>query len=248
VLNDDGVDGMAIFVDSYDQSNTAKFYRYEYEETFMIVAPNWVREEAIVLGNECPNCRVGLEERRENTRVCYRREVSNQQNVLENTSLDTDKVEGHLVRFLASTDYKISHRYSLLVKQFVISEGAYTYYKTLGDFSSEGSIFSQIQTGFVEGNIKAQSDSNEKVIGYFDVNSVSEKRIFFNYSDYYAGVQLPDFPILCSPQAPSLQGDYCPGPCGPLTTLILNKAVSYLEDYAGTPAFDGETGPYLVVP
>lgn len=248
MTNDDGVEGMAFYVDSFDPSNRSKFYRYEYESTFKIIAPMWVHEEAFVIGNECPRCEVGLEDRPENTRVCYSTERSNELNVLENATLDTDKVVKYLIHFVPSTDYKLSHRYSLLARQFVISEGAYLYYKTLGDFSSEGSVFSQIQTGFVEGNITSESNPAEKVIGYFDVNSVSEKRVFFNYDDYYPGEVLPDFAILCSLQAPSLQGEYCPGPCGPLTTLINNKAASYLEDYVGTPEFFGGTGPYIMIP
>lgn len=247
VMNDDGVDGLNFLVDSFDPSNASKFYRYEYEETFKIIAPMWVSDEAFVVSDHCPGCEVGLMPRDEDTRVCYRTEISNQQNLLENESLDTDKVEGHIVRFLPRTDYEISHRYSLLVKQFVISESAYTYYKTLGDFSAEGSVFSQIQTGFVEGNMSSESDPNEKVIGFFDVNSVAEKRVFINYSDFYEGAGLPDFPILCNLQAPALEPEECGRNCGPLTRLISNKAASFFEEYAGEPAFENP-GPYIMVP
>ena len=52
--NDDGLNGMSIYVDSYDPSNSSKYYRYEYEETFKVVAPLWRDQDAyIILEDEC---------------------------------------------------------------------------------------------------------------------------------------------------------------------------------------------------
>lgn len=42
--------GVQINVNSYDPTRTSKYYRYEYEETYKIVAPKWSSERAIVTG------------------------------------------------------------------------------------------------------------------------------------------------------------------------------------------------------
>ena len=39
IINDLGEDGVAIYVDSFDPTSNARFYRYEYEETYKIQAP-----------------------------------------------------------------------------------------------------------------------------------------------------------------------------------------------------------------
>ena len=61
------------------------------------------------------------------------------------------------------------------------------------DIASSASILSPKQPGVIAGNIKCISDSKTKVIGYFDVSSVSEQRIFFNYSDFFPGKPAPYF-------------------------------------------------------
>jgi len=75
------------------------------------------------------------------------------------------------------------NRYSIFVKQYVQNFAAHTFYQTLKDISGSESILSQTQPGFFAGNIKSDDNPNEKVIGFFDVSSVSNKRIFFNFSD-----------------------------------------------------------------
>ena len=41
VQNVDGETGVQIYVNSYDPTNTSKYYRYEYTETYKIIAPAW---------------------------------------------------------------------------------------------------------------------------------------------------------------------------------------------------------------
>ena len=103
-----------------------------------------------------------------------------------------------------------------MVKQYVQSLDVFTYYKTLKKLSISENVFSQNQPGFIQGNIASIENSNEKVIGMFEVSSVSEKRIFFDYKDFYPDAselfyfvsctfsKPPDFNI-GSPLAPPLQ-------------------------------------------
>ena len=45
-FKDDVDEGMFIYVDSYDPSGQSKYYSYEYEETYKIIAPFWSPEDA----------------------------------------------------------------------------------------------------------------------------------------------------------------------------------------------------------
>ncbi len=238
--NDDGVNGMSIYVDSFDPMGNAQYYRYEYVETFKIIAPEYVDMDAIVINAEI--CEVGLTKRSPELEVCYRTETSQNITQTNTTAFAEDRVSRHLVRFLSSEDYKISHRYSILVKQYIQTREAYEYLETLRKFTNEGSIFSQIQPGFVIGNITSEKNPLEKVIGFFEVSSVSFKRVFFNYIDFYPNELLPPYVISCEFGAPrQFKPD---GSCGGLITVINSGFLVYLAPNIGEVP-DG--GPYLMV-
>ncbi len=117
--------------------------------------------------------------------TCYRSENS-QDIILANTnSLSEDNVNNLFLTFIDGEDPKVALRYSILVKQYVISRPAYNYYKILDELSSSDNIFSQSQPGYFNGNITNIDNPGEKVIGFFDVSSVSDKRIFFNHGDFF---------------------------------------------------------------
>lgn len=112
--------------------------------------------------------------------------------------MNEDRVN-YQIRFLNDDSYLITNRYSILVKQYVQNLAAYTYYQTLKKLSGSESILSQNQPGFFSGNIKSTQNPSEKVIGFFDVSSVSSQRIFFNYSDIFPGEISYSFPFSCPP-------------------------------------------------
>ena len=216
ITNDDDVNGVAVFVDSYDPSGNSKYYRYEYEETFKIIAPRYSEFNIIVTNDVFPDCDVALVKKPADLeeRTCYRTQISSEIIVTNTNNLSEDRVDNFQVRFIPRSSYIMSHRYSALVKQYVTSREAYIFYETLRDLSGSGSLFSQSQPGFFSGNVFSEANPDEKVLGYFDVATVSTSRIFFNYNDFYAGQPLPPYIVDCSPIAPPIltngMGDACP--------------------------------------
>ncbi|MEL6810175.1 MAG: DUF4249 domain-containing protein [Bacteroidota bacterium] len=206
--NDDNVNGLSIYVDTFDPAGNSKYYRYEYEETFRVEPPFFVPEDLVLdlspgdVNDPCPDCVVKMVPRSPDKRVCYRTETSQSIILTSSNSFNEDRVSRFLTRFVKSDDYRISHRYSILVKQFVHSPEVYNYLEALSSFSSEGSLFSQLQPGSVTGNITSEENPNETVLGYFEVASVSRKRIFFNYDDFYPNEPLPPYLNNCIPRAP----------------------------------------------
>lgn len=194
VENKLGQKGVQIRVKSFDPNRKSKYYRYEYEETYKIVAPFWDPDKAIILPPLEPAGRnqIGLIPRTGETKTCYNTDYSNDILVTTTSDLSEDRVD-FPVRFISNKNYIISHRYSILVRQYVQSLQAYTFYKTLKELSASESLLSQNQPGFFYGNIKAIDDPNEKIIGFFEVASVSSKRIFFNYEDLFPNEQLPPY-------------------------------------------------------
>jgi hypothetical protein len=201
IATKEGVRGVQMAVKSFDPTNTSKYYRYEYEETSRITAPKWSDYELKFSTTQfyCPTSSlIGfpylyvVPKNNEIGKVCYKTQSSTDIILTNTNSLSEDRVN-FPVRFVASSDYTIAERYSIEVKQYVESFESYSFYSTLRKISGSGSILSQNQPGFIYGNIKSITNPNEKVIGFFNVSSVSRKRIFFNFEDLFTGEPKPKY-------------------------------------------------------
>ena len=249
-INSDNKEGIEILVDSFDPSGNSKYYRYKFEETQRITVGNWGPQEIIIVSDVPPFEVTNIPNTR-NNRVCYLTTISKDDIIQTQTnSLSEDRVTKFPVKFLSKTDSIIRDRYSILVKQHVQSLEAYTYFNTLNDFSSSESLFSENQPGFLEGNIFSTTNSNEKVIGFFELTSVSTKRIFLNYKDVFPSAnQLGNF-ASCGPVAgfsPALVDPNNPN-FSPLIDLLQRNEVTFFarnEDFFGNFI---EDPPYEVVP
>ena len=186
--------GVAIVVSSFDPNNTSKYYRYEYEETYKIIAPNWDDEKTILAPYEPGDLHQGILiiPRVGETQTCYSTKISDEIILTTTNGLSEDRID-YVLRFLDSDNPIISHRYSILVRQYIQNLASFTYYKTLKELSSSESILSPNQPGFFYGNLKSVENPNEKIIGFFEVSSISSKRIFFNYVDLFPGEPLPPY-------------------------------------------------------
>jgi hypothetical protein len=193
-----GQRGVQINVNSFDPNNNSKYYRYEYEETYKIITPLWNQDKAILLPHlpESNHKEIGLTPRVEESKICYSTKKSKDILITSTNSLKEDRVS-FPIRFITNKNYIISHRYSIMAKQYIQNLEAYTFYKTLKELSGSDNILSQNQPGFFNGNMKSSDNPNEKVIGFFDVSSVSSKRIYFNYTDLFPGEPLPPYVDNC---------------------------------------------------
>lgn len=253
-MTKNGVLGVEITVNTTDVTNTSKYYRYEYEETSKIIVPKWYSMQAVANmfppGSK-PKGEIIFKERTVETQNCYKSQKSNDILLTSTNTLSSDKVVNFPVRFIASTDNFIRNRYGILVKQYVQSLASYTYYETLKKISSNGSLLSQTQPGFFSGNIMSVDNPSEKVIGFFDVSSYSEKSMFFNFKEIFPTQRIPDFQYECPDEleipgslAPSYFYNYCfsdNGSCqgDEILDLIRTNARVY---------YPSSTPPYLLYP
>jgi len=190
------MDGVQVLVNTLDPSGQAKYFRYEYEETYKVIAPNPSPYTAEIVDFKAFPLSYNIVLRdREPEIICYSTEYSSGINQVATTDLNENRVYRFPVKYLSKDDAKILAKYSILVKQYVQSIDSYTFYKILKDLGSVGNILSQGQPGYVVGNISSDRDESEKVIGFFEVSSVSSKRIFFNYEDL--GLEEPPYFVPC---------------------------------------------------
>lgn len=240
--NDNGIDGVGIFLDISSDGVDPGYFRFEFEETYKIIAPRWdPLRFRIVQDQPCQEIpfTVDLVPWEDERRTCFGSSKST--NLILGSTADvlSGVVQDFQLHFVSSQNYIIANRYSIEVTQFSQTQDAFLFYERLGDFSSFDNVFSQIQPGFLDGNIRSLSDEEELVLGYFEVASVSRKRLFFSYPELFPGELPPPYPTNCGPEAlqsPGLTGEFPPrcvdGRClsscnSPLIDLIRLDLVTY---------------------
>ena len=175
-----------------DGSNNenAQYYRYKLVETYKVIALYW----STLMIDKTKLPKYVLVPNTQFDKICYGSNIFNEIILKESTLLNTKNID-FSIYYLKEDNYKISHRYSVLVKQYVQSPEAHSYSKKILINSTSQSVFTQSQPGALTGNIS----SDKKVNGYFEVSSVSEKRIFFNHSDFFDyNVDQSKYPAICN--------------------------------------------------
>jgi len=256
--SESGAQGIGIFVDNTVESGSVQNLRYTYDETYKIIAPNWSPQDFKLTNYEpcaLPVVTYDLEiiDREEEQQVCFGNNGSNTIIQAQQGNL-SDNVKKLMVRFLDQDNFIISHRYSIEVVQLVSNAASFSFYDQLNNFSQTGSIFSQIQPGFLEGNLSSDDGNQGTIIGFFDVVSVSKNRLFFNYTDFYPEEELPPYPFNCVLQsAPESHRSFCatsPGGGGGCPLSVIQSVNLNLISYVGRN--DNEIGscpgPHVFVP
>ena len=244
VVDEDRGEGVQIVLSSTAGGDEPQFYRYEYEETYRIVAPQWSSRELFIVSENPPDVRI--RDRQQQELICYG--ISNSDEILQfTTEGQADNTVKELpLRFLEKRNPFIAHRYSILAKQFSISPQAYRYYNTLRELSGQNNLLSQQQPGFLVGNILAADGSTGDVTGYFSVASLSEKRIFFDFDDFYDSVNItPAYPVDCNDSfvAPLLVDQFGNSP---LIESMKNEVYEFLTL---NRSFNSTLfGPFIMVP
>ncbi len=257
-------EGVEVTVSNSAGPEDSGAYRYAYEETYVVIPPFYNPFEWGEIDydfSDGDGWEVSVAPRTADVSLCYATSESTDIILATTAGLTENKLIDFPVRFIGRDQYMISHRYSILVRQFHQSAEAHSFYSTLDEFSSAESIFNSVQPGFLEGNI--QSVDGGVVIGYFELSSYSEQRVFFSYEDLFAGEALPPYLTNCATGAPPLYPEgFHIGPGGvldgvadsPLIDAILAGLIAYhaenedYEDYIEREGRLGGAAPYLTKP
>ncbi len=190
---DDPVGGIQFLVDTEREENAGEFFRYEYREDFLILAPFESRFRLIIINDTLDS----LAPRVEDIHICYGDDESDNI-ILANASLTSGPTISDIpITYVPETVGKLRHRYALTVSQYAINADAYTYYENIKNgLESGGSLF-ETQQGTLAGNIVCLDDPSETVLGYFEVSGSSSYREFFDFEDLDPRLSEP--PSGCTP-------------------------------------------------
>ncbi|WP_127018436.1 DUF4249 domain-containing protein [Flagellimonas beolgyonensis] len=261
-VNDDGVEGVAIYADSAPLQGNASFYRYAYDETYKIVAPYWAEKDFVLTNYDpCalpqPTYDLQILDRTKENQVCYNTISSNAIDQFSTAGNPATGISRKLVRFITRDNFILAHRYSILLKQYVQAPEAFSFYEVLNKISGSEDIFSQVQPGSIYANMHRKDGIGENVLGYVEAVGVSEQRLFFNFEDFFPGEEdTRPYAFNCYlTSSPESHKSYCDNSLGsnscPQSVIeqvdlgLINYYDDYSEDYglqAGCP------GPYIFTP
>ena len=204
--------GAQFFIDSEESQN--RYFRYEWEGTHLILPPfaatHEVIDRQIVEIDFVPT-------------PCYSTGYSNNLLLATTVGLSQPRVLDVPINFIPETDSKLRHAYSLLVRQYSLTESAYNYYKQLKDNNESSGSFFDAQQGSIVGNITNASDPESIVLGYFEVSGESTKRKKFTRgSDFRNLIALAPFPFYCGE---IIVCDEETGECGDITEGTPEEAI-----------------------
>lgn len=171
---DSGLDAMVISVNTHDSQNNTRFYRWKFEETYQYRSAYY---SSLIVDATNPDNKQ-IVSRPENINLCWKTIKSTNIMLGSTIKLSSDQIRDLPLNTVPIYTNKFYLKYSILVKQYGLSQEAFEYWTDLAKTTQgTGSLFDP-QPSQVTGNIKNPADNKELVFGYFSASTVASKRIF----------------------------------------------------------------------
>lgn len=182
---------LRINVTTHDPSNGTRYYRWDYNETWIIHS----RYESMLKLITYPVDSIVMRPASEQIYTCWQSGVSSDIVLGSTAKISNDILINYPVTIIPSTSEKLGVRYSILVKQHAMTSDAFNYYQELRkNTESLGTIFDP-QPSSLTGNIHCITNPSEQVIGYITAGSVSQVRIFVSARQLPANANwIPNLP------------------------------------------------------
>lgn len=166
------INGCQIYLNTHDPTDSCKFYRWDFAETWEIRL-HWLVEHW----------------------KCWVTENSPIIN-LKNTSGFTESTISHFpINFISNTTDRLVTKYSIFVNQYSLNEDEFLYWEKVQNITQQVGGLYDIVPSSVPGNMQCIENPDESVLGYFSVSARSSRRIFIK--DYFSGLVDPYSNFYC---------------------------------------------------
>jgi hypothetical protein len=206
--------GIEILVDTHDPENKTRYYSWSWFETWEFRTP--YRKDTL------PD-------------KCWDNDSSRVIQISSTEHLSEDIIQNYPLYFISDGTNRLYIRYSVLVKQYSLTGGAFNYWSRIRETNENtGTLFDPIPTQVV-GNITDLNNPDKPVLGYFQASAVTSKRIFIDRSE-----------LLSYELFVTAGFKYC-------ESLFIKDSlenprpayISYVENYGWLIYYQEVSGPYL---
>lgn len=181
---DDAKGGVQFYANAHDNLNKTLFYRWKFEAT-------WQYQSAFYSSLEVRND--SIIRRMVDISTCWQTEKPSTILLGSSIKLSQDIIRDFPICFVPASTNRLLLKYSILVKQFGLTQDAFEYWTSLAKTTEgTGGLFDP-QPSLVTGNLHSTTDNQELVFGYFSVTSMEQKRIFISpYLGVFPRCQISD--------------------------------------------------------
>lgn len=192
---------VTIYVNTHDAGNNARYYRWDFTETWQY--------RAVFETDMLVNYSAGLIYYTDSTTQvynCWNTDPSTRIVLGSSVRLSQDVISQAPVTVIPQNSPKIGVRYSILVRQYVLTPEAHKFYEILQKNTEQlGTLFDP-QPSQLRGNIQNTANPAEPVIGFVTASTVQEKRLFITrqeVEDWSGGLPSGDCSVQFTPQDPA---------------------------------------------
>jgi hypothetical protein len=220
----DGSSGITIYANTHGPAGTTGYYQWTYNET-------WEYSATYPTGFIYENGSIMTRTPAQMKTTCWETDSSTDIIVGSTARLGQNVVYEQPVQTIAAGSIQLSTLYSILVRQYVLTDSAYTFLNLMKQNSeSLGSIFDP-QPIQLTGNIQCLTNPIQPVIGWVSAGTLQQQRIFISR------VQVPEWSYspTCPLPAKTLSGmevkvDFPAGTWTPLTNTSDSAALTECTD------------------
>lgn len=175
-------EGFQFYVDSKQASSSKTYFYWQIEETYKYHSDYQIAyyyDGTVHDSTEQNPLGFASVQNRDTLFYCWKTQLVPELFSFSTEYLSTPTVSKFPIHFIPFTDERLQYRYSVLVKQYTISESAYIFLDKLKQQNaSQSSTFSS-QPFYIQGNISNTENQTEPVLGYFmAVSGTNGPRIF----------------------------------------------------------------------
>ena len=178
--------GYQIYANSAPGNQEKVYMKYEWEDTWEFATPY---ESFLDFDFETNTAFL----REENISVCWRGDNSVDIRLASNADRNSANIQGQPIKFVSFGEATLRIKYSILVKQFALSEESYQFWKDLKDSNESAGTLYDSQPFQVTSNIINIQDNNLPVLGYFEMTSEASKRLFITKDDLPHNIYIPTY-------------------------------------------------------
>ncbi len=183
-------DGVHLYVSSHDPSNNTQLYRWDFQETWIFHSEY---ESSYIA--DTVNDMIVPRSIDQYVYYCFGNDVSSNILIASTKHLGKSAIYQQPLVTIPFTSEKVENKYSVLVKQYALTDDAYAYYENLRKNTEQlGTIFSTMPTEVI-GNIHNTTNSSVPAVGYVSATNIQTKRIFI-LTDALPPA-LVDYPYAC---------------------------------------------------
>jgi hypothetical protein len=168
-------DDVDIFVSTKDPSNNSRYYKWDFTETTeynSYVETIWKVRNGLIL----------LRDSAEQVHVCWRDRLNTDILLGSSAALNKDVISLKRIAKIPKDDSRLDIRYSMLLRQYTITQEAYQYWQLIQKNSEQLGTLFDLQPSQLYGNIQSVNNPNEPVVGFISAATVEQARIFINNS------------------------------------------------------------------